>query len=170
MVDELQFCPPYSRAMDCEVVVERCDVAETRPLRQLVLRPHQRIDEMVMPGEDHPDGGFFVARLNGRIVTTGAILPSPGIPSINGAPDIEPRDHLWRIRGMATEPAYRGHGLGAMVLDTLLAHARGHAGSTVWASVRVPAVSFYTRAGFAAISEIYETESIGPHVQMSRGL
>src|SRR4051812_41835612 len=34
--------------------IERLDAAGVRPLRQVVLRPHQRAEELVYPGDDDP--------------------------------------------------------------------------------------------------------------------
>src|SRR5437588_522244 len=76
----------------------------------------------------------------------------------------------WRVRGMATAPQARGRGAGTAVLDALLRHARAHAATSVWASVRTPARRLYERAGFRADSEEYELPDIGPHVLMRLSL
>lgn len=73
----------------------------------------------------------------------------------------------WRVRGMATAPAARGRGAGTAVLELLLAHARKHGATGVWASVRTPARTLYERAGFQQTTEAFELPEIGPHVIMN---
>lgn len=130
---------------------------------------------MHMPGEDDPAAGFYAALEATDVLGVGAILPSSGTPS-SGIPDVTSdstsvemagtRGRLWRIRGMAVLPERRGEGLGSRLLDALIDHAVVRDASLIWASVRIPARTFYERAGFVATSGTYETPSIGPHVQM----
>ncbi len=155
------------------VMIRQVQETETRRLRQRILRPHQALQEMWMPGQDHPAAGFYAATAANRVVAVGAILPSPKPPdpgALQSLDDAAGRDDLWRVRGMATEPERRGHGLGSMVLDALVRHARRAGARGVWASVRLPARSLYRRAGFVEISDVYEPEHIGPHVQMATDL
>jgi ribosomal protein S18 acetylase RimI-like enzyme len=128
-------------------------VAETRPLRQAVLRPHQTLEEMAAL---EPSDAFAVGAFeDGQLIAVGLI-----------GPEGEPGE--WRVRGMATAPAARGRGAGTAVLDALLRHAREHHAGRAWASVRVPAISLYERAGFRITSEVFEPPQVGPHVMVSR--
>ena len=143
------------------VQVCRVDPEATRPLRQRVLRPHQTIEEMVVPGETDPDAGFYAALADGEVVATGFVMPAQPIPD-----QLDDGD-TWRVRGMSADPDRRGSGLGTMVLAELIAHARTHGAARVWASVRLPARSLYERFGFVPVSEVYELEQIGPHIRMA---
>ena len=130
-------------------------MAQTRPLRQAVLRPHQTLEEMT---ESEPADVFAVGAFEGEeMIAVGLI-----------GPEGEAGD--WRVRGMATVPEMRGRGAGAAVLAALLDHAQEHAARRVWASVRVPARSLYERAGFVVVSDEFEPPHIGPHVIMSRAI
>jgi ribosomal protein S18 acetylase RimI-like enzyme len=71
---------------------------------------------------------------------------------------------------MATDPAYRGRGVGAAVLEALVAHARAGGGGVLWCNARVPAQRFYERAGLQTRGEPWEDPEIGPHVLMWRRL
>ncbi len=82
----------------------------------------------------------------------------------------EGRPGEWRVRGMATLPAFRGRGAGSAVLNALLEHARAGGATAVWANVRTPARTLYERAGFIVISDEFELPQIGPHVVMRREL
>jgi GNAT superfamily N-acetyltransferase len=132
----------------CEV-----SLADTRPLRHAVLRPHETVQSLVA---HEPSDAYTVGVFDGvALIAVGFI-----------APDGEPG--AWRVRGMATVPAARGKGAGAAVLDALLGHAITRGASRVWCGARTPARSLYERAGFRAVSEEFELPDIGPHFVMER--
>lgn len=126
-------------------------MAQTRPLRQAVLRPHQTLSELER-GE-RADAWAAGAYLDGELIAVGWV-----------APEGEPGS--WRVRGMATVPEARGRGAGAAVLRALLAHARSRGATRIWCNARVPARSLYQRAGLRVVSEPFELPEIGPHVVM----
>ena len=63
---------------DCEV--RAVDAAAVRPLRQALLRPHQRVEELVYPGDDHPETLHVGAFRHGHLVGVATIVsrPMPG--------------------------------------------------------------------------------------------
>jgi ribosomal protein S18 acetylase RimI-like enzyme len=69
---------------------------------------------------------------------------------------------------MATVPELRGRGAGTAVLRALIEHAESQGATRIWASVRTPARSLYERAGLLAVSDVFETPDIGPHLIVSR--
>ena len=75
----------------------------------------------------------------------------------------------WRLRGMASEPAVRGRGLGGRVLEFGIEElarrlaAKGQASATLWCNGRTRAQAFYQRHGFAPIGALFETPGTGPH-------
>ena len=66
--------------------VKRVKAAEVRPLRQAVLRPHQRPEELVYPDDDGPDtlhtagylDGYLVAALDGGGLLSSARVRGEG--------------------------------------------------------------------------------------------
>jgi GNAT superfamily N-acetyltransferase len=126
-------------------------LADTRPLRQAVLRPHQTIEDLAAhePADAFAVGVFDVDEL----VSVGFVGPAG-------------EDGAWRVRGMATAPGARGRGAGTAVLDALLAHAWANGATRVWCNARTPARSLYERAGFVTISDEYQLPHIGPHYTM----
>lgn len=126
-------------------------LAETRPLRQQVLRPHQTVDELAA---DEPTGAVAFGAFEGsELVAVGLV-----------GPDGEPGD--WRVRGMATAPRARGRGAGTAILQALVQHAIAHGARRVWCNARTPALGLYRRAGFVVASEEFEPPHIGPHYRM----
>ena len=117
-------------------------LAQTRPLRQAVLRPHQTIEELAA---HEPADAFAVGAFDDdRLVAVGLVGPG-GDPGV------------WRVRGI---------GAGTAVLDALLAHTRSQGATRVWCNARVRARSLYERAGFRAVSDEFELAEIGPHFVM----
>jgi GNAT superfamily N-acetyltransferase len=135
--------------------VSEVPVAQTRPLRQSVLRPHQSVAEMAV---DEAEGTYAVGAFDGEaLIAVGLIAPSPELGG-------------WRVRGMATSPPARSRGAGAAVLGALVGHAALQGASRVWCNARTPAQSFYERAGFHVTSQVFDVPQIGPHVVMERAL
>ena len=145
-------------------MIRAITAAETYPLRQQILRPHQTLAEVGFDGDDDPSAAHFGAFAGEVLVGIASVLEQarPG-----AAP---PAEGVWRVRGMATLPEVRGGGYGAKLLDACLEHARAHGGTTAWCNARVPAVDFYSRAGFRAEGGVFELPDIGPHVVMTRSL
>jgi GNAT superfamily N-acetyltransferase len=138
------------------------DLGAVREMRHLLLRPHQRPDELVYEGDDAPDALHIGAFENDRLVGIASITREqpPGAGELGA----------WRLRGMATLPEVRGHGIGGELLEACVAHARSHGGSLVWCNGRVPARAFYERHGFEVVRGPFEIPETGPHYELQRAL
>lgn len=133
--------------------------AETRPLRQALLRPHRRLDELVYQGDDALEALHAGAFLGDTLVGIASVTP-------NACPAADlPRP--WQLRGMATAPELRGKGYGRALIERCLEHIAAHGGEALWCNGRVSATGFYTAMGFAIISDEFGTET-GPHYVFSR--
>lgn len=130
------------------IAVHEVPIAVTRPLRREVLRPHETLSE-IAAGEA-PGTIAMGGYVDGELVGVGLITPSRGAEG-------------WRVRGMATAPAWRGRGVGGAVLGELVARARAGGAARVWCNARTPALSLYERAGFVREGEEFELPMIGPH-------
>jgi ribosomal protein S18 acetylase RimI-like enzyme len=131
-----------------------------RPLRQAVLRPHQRAEDLVYEGDALPGALHLGAREGpgGPVVASASITPEPH-PSAPARGD-------WRLRGMAALPEVRGRGVGAALLERCLEHARASGGRRVWCNARTPVQGFYELAGFTVEGDVFDLPVIGPHVVM----
>lgn len=150
-----------------EIVVAAVEPSRTFALRQAVLRPHQRVEEMHLPGSEQTEAAAFAASLgvDGEVLSTGAVAPEP---LSDHATTAAPPGRQWRLRSMATRPEWRSSGLGTEVLRAVVAHVARHGGGLLWCHARTPAVSFYERAGFVVVSGEWIEPEIGPHVMMWR--
>jgi GNAT superfamily N-acetyltransferase len=136
------------------VQVREVTAAQTAELRRKVLRGGRPVE---LEGDSDP--AFHVGVYDGELLLgTGNVRVDP-VPWDAGRA-------AWRVRGMATEPAARGRGVGAMVLAALMAHARAHGGGVLWCNARRPAQAFYERAGLVARGDPWVDPEIGPHVVM----
>jgi predicted GNAT family N-acyltransferase len=139
------------------VTVEQVPLEVTLPLRAAVLRPGS--DAAAMPGDDDPATVHLAARApGGRVVGVVRLAPAPCPWQPAAAP--------WQLRGMATDPAVRGTGVGRLLLDASLTLVAGRGGDLVWCDARTTAAGFYERAGFTVVAGPYEKPGLGPHLGM----
>ena len=134
-----------------EIELRPIALAETRALRQEVLRPHQPIEELA--GHEPAGAVAFGAFAHDELVAVGLV-----------GPDGEPGD--WRVRGMATRAQARGQGAGTEILNALVRYASEHGATRIWCNARVRALTLYQRAGFVVASDVFEPPDIGPHYRM----
>lgn len=138
--------------------IRRVSAETTRPLRQRVLRPHQRPEELVYPLDDAPETFHAAGFLDGALV---------GVASIYRVAEKGERNpDAWQLRGMATAPETRGAGYGALLLDRCVEHARAHGATKIWCNARISAEGFYRRLGFVVKGDVFELPGIGPHCVM----
>ena len=147
------------------VVVEPVEPVRTFELRQQVLRPHQRPDQLALAGDDDPDTGTYAA----LDPDTGEVLGTANVRHEAPPADFDEGAGAapWRLRGMATREDLRNQGIGALVLDACVDHVASHGGGLLWCTARLGARRFYARAGFAEWGDEYDT-GFGPHVVMWR--
>jgi GNAT superfamily N-acetyltransferase len=140
------------------IVLIRISAAETRPLRQAILRPHQPVEELVYPGDDSPEAAHFGAFLDGKLI---------GIASVyHEAPHGGTDEKAWRLRGMAVVPQWHRKGIGSRLLGECIEHAKRHGATTMWFNARTTAVPFYQAHGFQIQGEQFVLPAIGPHYLM----
>ncbi len=111
---------------------------EDEDLRQL----EQPMRTIIEPG-----GFIAIAEMNETVIGTGAILPS----SHTG----DDGDMVMEVVKMATAPAAQGKGIGAAILDRLIAFARAHNASAIWLETNdrlEAATALYERKGFVRLS------------------
>lgn len=133
-------------------------VKQARILRHKILRPNQSPEECIYPGDDDERTGHFGAFTNDVHIGIASIFPE-------AHPDL-PASPAWRIRGMATEAAVRGEGMGALLLEACIAHARKQNGSIIWCNARSTVTGFYGKYGFQPVGDEFPLPGIGPHYLM----
>ena len=138
------------------ITVEQVAAGVTYPLRGAVLRVGRPVE---IPGDDDPATVHLAARTaEGQVVGVVRFHPNrcPWVPA--GAP--------WQLRGMATDPAVRGAGVGRLLVADGLARVAAAGGDLVWCDARQAAAGFYERMGFRVVAGPYDIDPIGPHLGM----
>jgi predicted GNAT family N-acyltransferase len=140
-------------------VIRRIAAAETRPLRQRVLRSDQPFEETLYAGDEDPSTVHLGAFADDRLVGVASLYrePRPGAGDAAGG---------WRLRGMATVPEVRGRGHAKALLAACIDHVGGCGGGELWCNARTPAAGFYRAAGFEVVGDEFDIDGIGPHVVM----
>jgi ribosomal protein S18 acetylase RimI-like enzyme len=136
-------------------VVREIPIAQTRLLRQAILRPHETLVELA---SHEPPDAFAVGAFDGDELVGVGFVGREGPPG------------SWRVRAMATAPEARGRGVGSTVLAALVEHAQANGATRIWCHARTPARSLYERAGFTVASDEFELPRIGPHLVMERNI
>lgn len=155
--------------------IEQSRAVDVRPLRGAVLRPGQPVERLVYPGDDD---------LGTLHLSAFADAARPGTPSsiasfyLEAVPDsvkasrcgVSPGSPGVRIRGMATDEAFRGRGLGGRLVEhgLGLVRARGDRVEAAWCNARSSAAGYYEKLGFVVASPLFDLPDIGEHVVMVR--
>jgi GNAT superfamily N-acetyltransferase len=142
------------------LLVRRCGPDDVIVLRQAVLRPHMSTEDARYGVDRCPGTAHFCAEdEGGRVVSVASLLSE----APTWRTDM-PRS--WHLRGMATDPDWRGRGAGSAVLAAIFAYVAASGGGLLWCNARLGAVNFYKRAGMATTGELWQEPVIGPHIAM----
>lgn len=136
---------------------------ETLDLRSRVLRPGQNLG-LCRYAEDNLSSTFhFGVLIENRIVCNGTFMQQ--------AYEAFPKARLaYRLRGMATDPAFQGQGLGSSLLRKAEHELKIRKCDLLWFNARVSAEIFYQKLGFDVIDNIFDIPTIGPHKVMFKWL
>ncbi len=128
------------------MLVGEIEAADTHDLRRRVLRDG-RSEHLVFPEDDRP-GAFHLgtrAEPAGPLLAVASFSPEP-------TPH-RPGRRAARLRGMVTEPALQGRGLGRDLLAEAVTRLRAEAFDVLWANARDRALGFYERLGFEVVGD-----------------
>ena len=146
--------------------VHEVEVDVVRPLRLKYLRPGSDESEVHYKTDEDATARHFAAMdENDQVVGVGSMHVENRVAGIApyGIPGM-------RIRGMAVEEAWRGHGVGADIIRAIVAAGCEAGIQEVWANARTSNLGFYQRTRFKPVSSSFEIPKIGEHVVMARGL
>ena len=146
--------------------VAEVDVEVVRPLRHRHLRPDQPESAVAYQSDDCETCRHFAARdVDGTVIGVGTSHHGDrvaGQPPF-GSPGV-------RIRGVAVEDEWRGKGVAIAIIEAMLDAAVEEGMVEVWANARTALRSFYTRVGFAEVSQEFDLPTLGEHVVVSMNL
>ena len=123
--------------------------AQAAPIRFRVFVDEQRVPAEMELDEFDAVSCHALALVDDEPVGTGRLLPD---------------GHIGR---MAVLPWWRGHGVGAALLQALIAEAGRRGMARLVLSAQTHALGFYARFGFVPEGEVYEEAGL-PHQVMTR--
>jgi GNAT superfamily N-acetyltransferase len=133
--------------------------AEILDLRHRVLRAGLPPESARFTGDESPQAIHLAALDREKIIGCATLHPSDW----QGRP-------AFQLRGMAVDPAYQRHGIGGQLLAEIHHRAKYAGIDLIWANCRMPAIPFYQKHGWMAVSEEFEIPTAGPHRKMLRHL
>ncbi|HMR41572.1 MAG TPA: GNAT family N-acetyltransferase [Ignavibacteria bacterium] len=144
------------------MIIKKISAEETRELRQLILRPHQKPEELVYPDDDDHQTVHFGLFENETLSGIASLYKD----QYSGIDEPE----SWRLRGMATIEGSRGKGFGKELMNTCIEHIRSNKGKIFWCNARTTAEKFYEKMGMKRTGEVFTPEGLGEHVVMYMSL
>jgi len=127
--------------------------SDTHDLRRRVLRTGTPSVELVWDGDDDPRTFHLGVDDHGRTVAVSTWLE-------RRYPD-RPAEPGRQLRGMATDPEWRGTGVSADLLAEGLRRCSERGAVLVWARARCTAIGFYERHGFSPVGPVYTDLTTG---------
>ncbi|MDE2038269.1 MAG: GNAT family N-acetyltransferase [Patescibacteria group bacterium] len=131
-------------------------------LRHRVLRPGLPPETARFPGDER-DATWHVAAFppgphgdEGPVISCASFFDCPYRES-NG----------WQLRGMCTDPSYRGFGISRILLEVAAQTIVADSGVRLfWCNARMLAIGFYQKQGWKVDSEEFDIPTAGLHKKM----
>lgn len=127
---------------------------EVIPLRHKVLRPGQEREACYFDGDADQTTRHFAWVEDGQVVSIATVMEM--------GRDFDGKAIPYQLRGMATDPASAGQGIGSSFLQAL----HKAVDDSWWCNAREVAVRFYERNGLVVVGEPFEIPGIGTHYVM----
>lgn len=142
-----------------EFKIEKILPEETLVLRQELLRQHQKVEELVFPGDDDKDTIHFGIFYQNELAGIASLYNKPMKGEVN--------DYSWQLRGMATKEKVRGFGFGRELMNECISHVKSRNGKLFWCNARTTAEKFYEKFGMKRTGDVFTPEGLGEHVVMT---
>jgi GNAT superfamily N-acetyltransferase len=145
------------------IILQHITAEETLPLRSTVLRPGQPIEDCRYKEDSLATTFHLGALIDGKIVCNGTFMKDV-------CSHFTTENNAYRLRGMATDPDFRGLQLGSKLLKAAEDILRLRGCKLLWFNARETAFVFYEKSGFVAVGDLFEITTIGPHKVMYKWL
>lgn len=149
--------------------IKRVAVEEIIPLRHRILRPGLSVETASFEHDDK-ETTVHIAAIPLDPYSRNAC--GEAICCATFVLDEWEGQRAYKLRGMATDTAYQGLGVGNLVLSLGEELLREEFGNDLpfWCNARIVAVPFYEKYGWKKISEEFDIPGVGPHVKMLKKL
>jgi len=142
------------------VQVEEVAAEATHDLRWRILRGARPGAAVVFPEDSRP-GAFHMAVRHDRSILAVASFSAEATPCRPGRSAV-------RLRGMAVDEPFQRHGLGRILVETVLDRLRRGGVQVLWCNARDSAAGFYARLGFEVVGDgfVLPESGIAHHVMV----
>jgi GNAT superfamily N-acetyltransferase len=142
------------------VRVEDISAEATHDLRWRILRDSRPGAAVVFPEDSRP-GAFHLAVCHDDAVLAVASFSAEPTPYRDGRSAV-------RLRGMAVEWSFQHHGLGRLLVATVVDRLRAAGVDVLWCNARDSAGGFYARLGFEVMGDgfVLPESGIAHHVMV----
>ena len=134
--------------------LRQVELEDVIPLRHEVLRPGQMRETCYFEGDDNETTRHFAWVEDGQVLSIATVMKA--------GRDVDGKTVPYQLRGMATDPASAGQGIGSSFLQAL----HETVNDSWWCNAREVAVRFYERNGLVVVGEPFEIPGIGTHYVM----
>lgn len=136
--------------------IKQIEAQDTLSLRHEILRPNQTLKECKYP-KDHEEDTFHLGAFEqNQLISVGSFYREDH-PNV-------PQGKVYRLRGMATWPEFRGLGAGSEIISKAEEILTQRHADILWCNARMSAQGYYMRLGFIQAGEVFDLPPIGPHV------
>ena len=144
--------------------VEEVPAEATHDLRRRVLRDSRPDALVVFPEDSRPEAFHLAVRDDNGVILAVASFSGEATP-------YRPGRRAVRLRGMAVDGPAQHHGLGRLLVTTVVDRLRGDGAEVLWCNARDTAARFYARLGFEIVGDGFVVPESGlPHHVMVRDL
>lgn len=135
-------------------VEETHDIAACQAIRRKVFIEEQGVSEVLELDGDNPECHYYLLWDGDRAI---------------GTLRVKPLEETAKIQRVAILKSHRGHGFGALLLQTVLKELPQDGFSRAILGSQISALGFYEKLGFEAFGPIYDDAGI-PHRDMEIAL
>ncbi|MGB0453582.1 MAG: GNAT family N-acetyltransferase [Bacteriovoracaceae bacterium] len=139
--------------------VLRINPTDTLPIRKQMLRADFPEAECVFEGDDDDLTFHLGGFKDNKLVSVASFY-------LVRHPEFE-EETQYQLRGMATLPEFQSAGFSSALLKTAFPIIKQNQGDILWCNARTSAQGFYEKIGFECHSDVFEIETVGPHVLMA---
>ena len=141
--------------------VEEVPAEATHDLRWRILRNSRPGAPVVFPEDGRPDAFHLAVRDGGGAVMAVASFSAEATPHRQGRRAV-------RLRGMAVDRPAQHHGLGRLLVTTVVERLRHDGVEVLWCNARDSAAGFYAKLGFDVVGDgfVLPESGIAHHVML----
>jgi len=142
------------------VRVEEVPAEATHDLRWRVLRGSRPGAAVVFPEDSRPGAFHLAVGHDDTILAVASFSPEPT--------PYRPGRSAVRLRGMAVDWSFQHHGLGRLLVTTVVERLQAEGVDVLWCNARDSAGGFYARMGFEVVGDgfVLPESGIAHHVMV----